>query len=203
MEVYTITDEQMANVNTYVPLIVKQGVAENIASKCFDKLEVSASMGDQTMPMPPMYKENMNRKSRYLMGILVRLYLGGEFEPVEDDDSEMLMSMDEYDKWAGGHILKQIERFKQDTKLRDTCYDMLADYKDFEKRVNCEINSLMNVMNEPVQRIMATLSMSMTPDALQDVMNQAEEIKGQMEEYLTNRDEIMAKKLEEADEEVK
>ena len=132
------------------------------------------------MLMPTMYREDTNVKSRYLMGIFVRLYLCGTFKP-DDEKDIWIIPEDEYDKWAGGHVFNQIERFKQNQKLKNTCFDMISDYKDFEKRFNTEVYSLINAMNDPVARQLAAMQASVTPDSMKDILQKIEEFQ-EMEE---------------------
>jgi len=174
-EHYVITEESMAEVNTYVPIRVKTELVDEIAEKCIVPASITATIDGQDMLMPPMYRENTNIKSRYLMGIFVRLYLRGTFTP-EDEEDIWLIPEDEYDKWAGGHIFNQIERCKQNSKLKATCFDMIADYKDFEKRLNSEVFAMVNAMNDPVARQLAAMQASVTPDSMEGILEQIKEI---------------------------
>ena len=175
-ETYVVTEEAMAEVNTYLPIRLKTELIERLAEKCISKAEISASIDGQDMLMPTMYRENTNIKSRYLMGIFVRLYLCGTFKPELEDDI-WLIPEDEYDKWAGGHVFNQIERFKQNPKLKNTCFDMISDYKDFEKRFNAEVYANITAMNDPVARQLAAMQASVTPDSIEGMMEQLKEIK--------------------------
>ena len=174
-ETYVITEEAMAEVNTYVPIRIKTELIDRLAEKCIIRSEITASIDGQDMLMPTMYREDTNVKSRYLMGIFVRLYLCGTFKP-DDEKDIWLIPEDEYDKWAGGHVFNQIERFKQNQKLKNTCFDMISDYKDFEKRFNTEVYSLINAMNDPVARQLAAMQSSVTPDSVKDILQKIEEI---------------------------
>lgn len=174
-ETYVITEEAMAEVNTYVPIRIKTELIERLAEKCIIRSEITASIDGEDMLMPPMYREDTNVKSRYLMGVFVRLYLCGTFKP-DDEKDIWLIPEDEYDKWAGGHVFNQIERFKQNQKLKNICFDMISDYKDFEKRFNTEVYSLINAMNDPVARQLAAMQASVTPDSVKDILQKIEEI---------------------------
>lgn len=41
--------------------------------------------------------------------------------------------------------------------MKDGLFDLLSDYKDFEKRLNTEIFSFLQVMNDPASRLMSAL----------------------------------------------
>lgn len=142
-----ITKEFLAGARDYIPIAHKEAwVAEN-APKCFDKLAITAD-GES---VPPMYMINTGLKSRYLMGALAVLY----FDVAEigaEKGNEWLMSEDEYDRWAGSHIFNQLERWKRDNELKSKAYDIVADYKDLEKRFSTQISSLLAVQNDIVIR---------------------------------------------------
>ena len=175
-ETYIITEEQMANVNTYVPLKVKTNWVDMVAENCLQKMSISATINDEAIEMPPVYKEDMERKSRYLMGAFVKLYLRGNFEPEKDGD-DALMPESEYDKWAGGHIFSQIEKFKANKELRDICFNLLNDYKDLEKRLNAECHALVTAMNDDVARQLVAMQAAATPESIQELVESFNEIK--------------------------
>ena len=181
-ETYYITAEQMSKVATYIPLQIKMQWVSLVAEKCFDSLNISANMGDETVPMPHMFKENTDLKSRYLMGAFVKLYLHGTWETGEDED-EWLMPYDEYDKWAGGHIFSQIEKFKSNAEIRDKCFNLMNDFKDIERRLNTEIHGLIMAMNDPATRQMAAMQLQMTPEAMEQALAELNAAKDALIEY--------------------
>ena len=141
-----ITKEMLKNARDYVPLAEKEAWVAANAPRCFDRLAITAD--DE--PVPPMYMVNTGLKSRYLMAALVRLYFGNE----SADGDEWLMPEAEYDRWAGSHVFNQLERWKHDNDLKYKAYDLIADYKDLEKRFSAQISSLLAVQNDPVIRQM-------------------------------------------------
>lgn len=163
MDNIVITKEIMLAANDYISLEAKEEwVAEN-APKCFNRLAITADGED----MPPMYMINTALRSRYLMTVLARNYFNQEIE-VEDDDNA-LMTVVEYDRWAGSHVFGQIDRLKHDVEARDRCYDLLADYRDLEKRFSSHMNALLMVQNDAVIRqndYMAT-QMRRLPETIQ------------------------------------
>lgn len=141
-----ITKDMMAAARDYIPLAEKEAwVAEN-APKCFDKLVITAD--DE--PMPPMYMVNTGLKSRYLMAAFAMLYFGEK--SIGEDSDPMLMTVENYDAWAGSHVFNQLERWKRDEEMRFKAYDLIADYKDLEKRFSSQLSGLLNVQNDAVLR---------------------------------------------------
>lgn len=179
-EHYVITEESMEAVNTYVPIRIKTDLVDLIADKCILKSEMTAEIDEQEMSMPPMYTENTNAKSRYLMGVLVRLYLCGGFKPESEDDI-WIIPEEEYDKWAGGHVFNQLERFKQNPKYKNVCFDLLSDYRDFEKRLNVELYGKINSLNDPVARQLAAIQASTSPDSVEGILEQIKELQEKRE----------------------
>lgn len=141
-----LTKAIMEQARDYISLAEKEAwVAEN-APKCFDKLSITAD----GKPVPPMYMVNTSLKSRYMMAALVGLYFGEKIEGTSDD--KWLMSEKQYDEWAGSHIINQMERMKQDAALRFKTYDIMADYKDLEKRFSAQLSGLLAVQNDSIIR---------------------------------------------------
>lgn len=146
MEKIEITKEMLTAAQDYVPLEQKEKWVTDNASKCFDRLAIT--MGEE--PMPPMYMVNSGLRSRHLMAALAKFYFGKEYEADEADDA--MMSVADYDRWAGGHVLCQLDRWKHDVEARDKCYDLLYDFHDLEKRFTAAINGILAVQNDAVMR---------------------------------------------------
>lgn len=143
---FELTGEMMQKARDYVPLAEKEAwVAEN-APKCFDKLAITAD-GE---PVPPMYMVNTALKSRYLMGALAKLYFCADIQ--HEADNEWLMTVADYDAWAGSHIMNQLERMKHDNCYKFKAYDLMADYRDLEKRFSTQLSGLLTVQNDSVIR---------------------------------------------------
>lgn len=193
MEYRKLTEQDVKKANTYLPLSAKIAFVEYAADRCFDRMNVTMDDGaGLNLPMSPMYKENMALKSRYLMGALVKVYLGKDYEPVENDD--WLMAQDDYDRWAGGHIFNQLERMKGcGGQVREIVFDLLADYRDLEKRLTAEMRGMLAVMNEPVNRILATMQSQTTPEAFAQGKAKLDELTAELEEYKAAKEAKLAK----------
>ena len=170
-----IMKEVFINAKSYVPLMQKEEIVSYCAERCIDRVVVNTGekfRGDT----PPMYRENGQRKRRYLLGILARAYLRLDFEGCGGD--RWLMSADDYD-WVGGvQLINQIDRMKkQSDALRDKAYDLLADYRDLEKMMNTEINANLSIMNDVVARMAMSAASAMTPESLQELTEMAKELK--------------------------
>lgn len=193
MEFKEITKEELMNCRDYVPLAEKMDFVTNVAMACFDKLNIAGQdgTGGSIIQIPSMYKEDLDRKCRYLMGALAKMYFGADFE-TENEEDPWLMTIPEYDYWNGGHLMNQIDRFKSDSELRNKCFDIISDYKDLEKKLNAEVFGLLHAMNDSVSRLVVSIESSTTPQALQQGISQLEEAKAKLDEY--------AKKTGETDE---
>lgn len=161
--------------NAYLPLMEKTQIVSHCAERCIDRVMVNTGekfRGD----VPPMYRENGQRKRRYLMGILVWAYLRLDFEPCEED--KWLLSADDYDAIGGVQLINKIERMKkQGDALRDKAYDLLADYRDLEKMLNTEIAANLDVMNDVVARMTMSAASAVTPESMKELSEMAETLK--------------------------
>ena len=171
--------EVFINAKSYVPLMQKEEIVSHCAERCIDRVVVNTGekfRGDT----PPMYRENGQRKRRYLMGILVRAYLRLDFDGCGGD--RWLMSADDYD-WVGGvQLINQIDRMKkQSDALRDKAYDLLADYRDLEKMLNTEIAANLDVMNDVVARMTMSAASAVTPESMKELSEMAETLKATAE----------------------
>ena len=142
-----ISAQDIENANNYVPLEKKEEWVSINATKCFDKLAITADGED----MPPMYMVNVGIKNRYLMAALAGMYLKKQFNSDVKDDA--LMDIDAYDEWAGSHIFCQIDRLKAVKEARDKCYELLYDYHELEKMLSAQIHGLLEVQNDQVMRM--------------------------------------------------
>lgn len=165
MDKFILTKEMLLAARTYLPIGEKEAFVSETAPKCFDRLQIT----NNDDAMPPMYMENTGIKSRYLMAAFVGKYLGIGFTGEKEDKT--LMTDAEYDKYAGSHLLNQIERLKSDNACRDRCFDLLADYRDLEKRMGAQIHGLMDVQNDTVlrQTMMAKADMAALPELLEEI----------------------------------
>ena len=187
MELWKLNAQDVERARSYVPMAEKAAFAERVSSKC--RYAVHLGVQDNGNPVgaiPDMHMENTEKKTRYMMGALVKLYLNGEFAGVEDD--ELLPSLDEYDQMAGAHLLNQIERLKGDKSVRDKCFDLMQDYRTLEKIVNAELYSTLQVENDPVSRLLAFLQTATTPEKMQELTRQAEAVKTEMDAYIKERE---------------
>lgn len=162
--------------NTYIPLARKQEIAEHIASGSMVRYRSTVGYQGEEMFEDAVCGENVSIRWRYMMGVLLRYYLGMEFEPVEGED--YLMAQEDYDRAAGKHILNALERMKSDAAARDKVFDLLRDYKDLERMVSTEISAQIAARNDLLPRLLAVLTQTATPAAL----NSLKEMEGQLGE---------------------
>lgn len=165
----------LAETRTYMPLMKKAEIASRCAERCLEEVRITTE-GRAAGETPPMYRENVQKKARYLMGILLRWYLRLDFDGAEGD--EWLLSANEYDKWAGDHLMNQIERMKgEGGESRNRAFDLLGDFREMEKRVNSEIYADLQIMNDPVARFAMACTSAMTPEAVTRMAEEAEKLK--------------------------
>ncbi len=180
-----ITNEDIKNATTYIPIMEKTRLINEIAPLCIASvgvtLEEEGKDGYKT-PMPDAYLENSLAKQLFLRGILVGRYLGlpvdGKY-PTEIEDYQI--PANEYDWYE--NLVGQIDRFKSrttDTELRDKAYALLADYKEFEKRLNADIHKLITVKSDFCTRFMAMVSMQTTPEAVKAAQEEMQALQSEL-----------------------
>lgn len=181
MEFKRITETDFKEAVTYVPIMDKDAFVQHAAGGCIDRVEITVD-GDteSTSQMPPFYKDSLERKNRYMMGALVKFYLKKDYEPVGEDP--WLMAADDYDRWAGGHVLNQIERMKSVPALRNAAFDLLQDYKMLEKMLNTEVYNMLQVMNDPVTRFSNAMQAQTSPEAMQKSLDELGSLKDRLAE---------------------
>lgn len=181
-----ITPEDMAKAKDYIPITEKERFVLTVAPNCMDKLLVTASYDeDNNKALPNMYKENTFIKSMYLMGALLTFYFGIDYDHIGED--EWLITADEYDRFMGGHIFDQIQQYKGNKDTRDKAFQILADYKDLESRLNREIQGMLAAQNDPVSRALMALTKQIDPSEMEKMLSDLDAQQKALEDYVANR----------------
>lgn len=170
-----ITAEMIKNAETYIPLIEKAKLAEDISRKCVKVVEFAYTPtdGGETIPMPPGAQEVPFLTNLCLMGVLVSRY----FKQGEDWADDVQMPLNVYDEWAGSHVMNQLERLKGNKAVADRVYDLLYDYRDFRWMVRQSVESRVAQGSDIVSRMHQMLSLSamdVSPEMLEKTMEELE-----------------------------
>lgn len=169
IETFKLTEEDIKNAEHYVTLTDKMAFVRTVAERCFDSLSISANNNGSENALPSCYKVNTDKKSRYLMGAFVGMYLRKPFKS-EGDEDKWLMAVDEYDIYAGGHVFEQLNRMKNVAGYRDKCYDIQADYSDLKYRLESDIKGLLVALNDSASRLLAYIEASASPAEMQKAL---------------------------------
>lgn len=175
---FEITKEMMENADSYMPIVMKEGISASVARACVrDTADIhpllSKAEDENDYNVPPMYGEDTGAKARIMLTVLMSYYL-----KVWDRDKSFMCEDEEYDAVMESHIMNQIERFKA-TECREKAFDILSDYKELEKYVNCAIYSVLREKNDPVRRMMEALGAVGSAENLSEIL---EKIKGLQDE---------------------
>ena len=172
---FQLTKEIMESARDYLTLAEKCAWVDAVAPHCIDAMKIT--IGEDNQQMPDMFIISHDRKSRFLMTALVMIYMGISIPDMDDKPITDCMSAEDYDVYAGAHIINQIERMKSDAKLRSKCFDLLADYKDLTKRLSMQIEGLVAVQNDSVVRQSMAMVDEMTklPALLDELKKYADE----------------------------
>lgn len=169
MEVFEITKEMMLSAKTYMDIESKEDLAHSIAVRVLRPMATAKQNhpADELIALPMMMEENVRLKSILLMVTLFSYYFDIEFE--EDENGVLRF---DYDFYAGGHPMNQIERFKSDRETKDIAFDLIEDFREFRKLVDTMIYNEKANANDPVERLMASISVLSTPENVQTLANE-------------------------------
>lgn len=171
---FVLERDVLVNAKSYMPIAEKIANAKAIAPLCLDDTVPSEQeeVDKKLLILPPVKVENSGTKSLLLMNVLFNYYLNIDLPR----DENGAVTTDTYDKYAGGHILNQIERFKSDYELKDKIFDLLRDYKEFERLVDVEIYNIRYVENDICNRLDAGLSLFMTPEKVEQLTGELKKL---------------------------
>jgi len=160
---------------SYLPIMQKTALAQALAPMCIQKVRMFAPVPgeEKATPVPDRYQEDVLRKSLCMGFVLAYYYLEmPEIREQYTGDSSPMLSANDYDRY--GNIIQQLQRMKMSKypmreerdDFRDKVYDLLADYKDMEKRLNAEIRNRIDAMNDICSRVTSMLAISVKPEDL-------------------------------------
>lgn len=196
---FKITKEIMEQANTYIPIAMKEMIASDVARGCVKETYMIRPHGakhrDEGMyGLSPIYCESPSSKSRVLLTVLMAVYLR-----VWGEDTPLLCEAEEYDKWAGAHVLNQLERFKAG-EYREKAFDLLADYREMERYLNSAIYSVLREMNDPVKRFLNAVGEMASAESIQNAIDGIKEAQEEIEKEKARQERVINGEEEEAGE---
>ncbi len=156
-EKFVLTEEMVAKAKTYMPLRVKIELAKGIAQSSTKPMKTAAQNTPAMLPLPALFAEDTGMKTILVMNAFLGFYFDIEIN-VEDKSI-----FDIFDYYAGSHILNQLERLKV-TAQKEKVFDIIADFKDFKKMVDTEIEKEVANNNDSLGRLSATMALLGTPE---------------------------------------
>lgn len=179
---FEITEDMMRKAESYLSLSAKEAIVQTVLPGCVKRIfdydyekDTYQTKEDDLPTTMPMYGEDTAFKSRVVLGTVLHFYLG------IDIGENLSIEPDVYDLYAGSHVMNQIERFKANPELKSKSFDMLADIRDFEKRLNCAVYSLLQLKNDVGGRVLNALGVMMSQEALENVIHATNEAQKGME----------------------
>ena len=157
MEKVTITEQDILNAKTSIPLVKKWALAKYIAEWSLEKNNVAVvEKGKDTIPLPNLYQRRTIWETQFKIGVFVHEYMGREFDPVHESETDApvtyLMAADEADQWS--NFEAQLDRLKRSKTpdVANKCYDILNDSHAFVRMVSIEIEQELQVRNDLLGR---------------------------------------------------
>ena len=187
---YELTEEDVVQAASYVPTAMKMAFVTYARERCLDTLDISATNGNGGQSsLPSRYKVNTDKRSRYLMSALVGMYFGKDLER-EDGNDVWLMSVREYDMYAGGHIFEMLNRMKNNSKVRDKCFNLMADYSELKYRLDAEIQGILGALNDSATRLLSYVQMMSTPEAMREALEAATQNQELLDNYMAEHEHV-------------
>ena len=186
-----LTKEQLKDARTYIPIVSKELLAEEIASWVMEPVEMTK---DSMFPMPPMYKENRAAKNLLMLGILCKFYLRIDFscqsvrlledgKKVGEQEVDFFPTTEAYDELASSMIFNQLERLKKGSnEVSNIIFDILYDFKTLEQMVNAVIKELLLRKNDIVSRVTDMLMLIGSEQNLETLKGELAKLQNALEE---------------------
>lgn len=179
MEKHIITEQDILNANTSIPLVSKWAIAKYIAEFSVEKKTIAVKeKGEKYINLPDIFQRRTMMETQFKIGVFVKEYMGVEFNPVKSDTTgeiiPYLMAADEADAWS--NFEAQLDRLKRskDKAVADKCYDILNDYHAFVRMVSIEIEQELQLRNDLLGRaswfLTATVS-KIASDEIKDAID--------------------------------
>lgn len=188
---FKVTEEMVRNANHYIPISKMSAIASVIAPLCIKKSKTAKQneKGLEFLALPTLWVDDQEKKDLYKMSILLMEYLKVQ---IPDDFTDA-----HYDFYGSAHVLNQLERFKSNAELKDKVFDLLGDFKRFEKMLHTEIENEKVVRNDPVARLTAAISIVSNPE---NIKKMQEELERATSEFETAQREAKAQIVGKVDE---
>lgn len=190
-----LNEDDIRKAASYLPILDKTALAQTIAPACIQRLVITLPVGGATtasgkeiepvqVPLPDLFQEDLLSRTLYSAFVLLYFYLKrpditGQYDPNQD----MKLAANDYDRYP--NLLTQLERIKatsKDREVRDKAFSMLADYKDFEKRLGAEIHNILAVRNDVCARLTQMVSMQTEPETIQKALKKSDEMARSLKE---------------------
>lgn len=170
MKYFKITDELMEKAKTYMPLAEKQTVSLQIAKLCLLDVvnEKETAEVNKILALPAVQGENAALKSILLQNTLLAHYFDIEL-------SEEQNAYEQYDFYAGGALINQIERYKLNPAFKEKAFDIISDFKELQRMVYIEIENLKLHYNNPIYRLLSAISVYATPEKVKEITAKMQE----------------------------
>jgi len=179
----TITEEDIRRAETYLPIMDKTAIVQVMAPACMEKVRIAVPVGGDgenieptLIPVPDIDQESALERTLCSTFVLLYFYLKmPDITSQYDPNGEMKLAANDYDRYR--HIMTQLERMKascKDTEVRNKIFELLADYKDFERRLGLEIHNLLNIRNDLCSRMTAMFTQQTDPKTIENALKQAD-----------------------------
>lgn len=187
---FELTKDMLKGAKTYMPLAVKRELAHEVAYACVKPMkrvkwdgvhilpqDEAEALRDDPSALPDIMEEDIALKMCLLQNVLLSWYFDVDMDPGEDAYAL-------YDRYAGSHLMNQLERFKSDRETKNIAFDLTEDWREFKKMVDTIIYNYKMAANDPLKRFDAMLTVFSSPENLQALLTELEKAGNEAEKKL-------------------
>lgn len=195
-----LTEDMILAANDYVPIVQKYEMAQAIAQECVAHAKMNMQREDGTVKaLPDRVQEAQLKTNLYLMGVLAKHYLKIPYEGMDDMMGQnpyygLQMPANIYDQFAASHVMNQLEQMKTCKAVKDKVYNILYDYRKFQRMLNAEIEIVVGHQNDVVWRMLAAMEMDMKEAVFNELGTVQKPQSEQSAEPMTDEEKIAAAK---------
>ena len=177
-----ITEEDVLNAKTYMPIEKKAALARTYAQDCIVEVQISFDNNGSKDALPPRWQESPMSKSLYGMMVLLTEYFNLF---TSKDETEITFTASDFNQWGEAAVMNQLDRLKssKNPAVRNKIYDILDDYREFYRMLGVEIASILAAKNDFLSRFIEYFASNVTTDLLKGTFGQLENVVKEIQEY--------------------
>lgn len=166
MERRRLTKEDLERAEVYIPLAKKYAIAQVLAPGCVEKAEGT----------PPIWQENTIGRKLTALYILTGFYLGiTDTSGLDQEVPDFQFALEDFDRLSG--LARELNASSDEKSA-----EILWDFEVLMDMLNREVQNILARNNDILARLGELTAMGATPEVLQLIQKELEEVNGEGEE---------------------